>query len=100
MALATMAFDERDKDLHRTWQKMVDAELSGRAFDFDVPTAPSPDTRLIELEQQYRYCDLLYTYARTFGHPELIDSLVRCRTCISHAIIAILGEDHTDVQKG
>lgn len=100
MALATMAFDERDKDLHRTWQKMVDAELSGRAFDFDVPPAPAPDAKLIELEQQYRYCDLLYTYARTFGHPERIESLVRCRTCISHAIIAILGEDHSDVQKG
>lgn len=90
LALATMAFDERDKELYRLWRRMVDAELAGEELDVEVPPAPSSDARLIDLERQYRYCDLLYTYARTFAHPARLESLSKRRGQISHAIMDIL----------
>lgn len=90
LALATMAFDERDRGLYRTWQRMVDAELAGSELEFDVPSAPEEGTSLIELEAQYRYCDLLYTYARTFKHGRQLEPLMGLRSQISRAIMSIL----------
>ncbi len=92
LRLATMAFDERDRELRRLWRQMVDAELAGRELQLLVPPEPAEDAPLIELERQYRYCDLLYTYARTFRHTENIDCLSRRRGQISHAIMGILAD--------
>lgn len=90
LSLATMAFDERERDLYRMWLDMVDAELAGRELEFAMPDAPAPGTALAELERQYRVCDLLYTYARTFGHTRRYALLDQRRNEISHAIMALL----------
>lgn len=90
LSLATMAFDERDKDLYRTWQRMADAELAGEELELAVPPEPEPGIRLEVLERQYRYCDLLYTYARAFGHSQRLEELVLRRDQISHAIMGVL----------
>lgn len=90
LSLATMAFDERDKELHRTWLRMVRAELEGSELEFEVPATPQADASLVELEAQYRYCDLLYTYARTFGHGRQLEPLMGLRSLISRAIMRIL----------
>lgn len=90
LSLATMAFDERDRELYRTWLRMVDAELTGEEFLFEIPAEPSPNTKLIELEVQYRYCDLLYTYARTFEHPDQLELLTQRRNQISHVMMRVL----------
>ena len=93
LSLATMAFDERDKNLYRTWQRMVNAELAGRELELDVPPEPTTEVELVELEAQYRYCDLLYTYARTFKHPERLELLSLRRNQISHAIMDVLAKE-------
>lgn len=90
LSLATMAFDERERDLYRMWLEMVDAELAGEELEFTVPDALASDSALSELERQYRVCDLLYTYARTFGHTRHCAQLDQRRNEISHAIMAIL----------
>ena len=87
LALATMAFDEEDRTLHRIWRQMVVAELAGEEAELDVPDQPAADTPLAELEASYRHCDLLYNYARTFEHPQNQELLVERRTQISHAIM-------------
>ena len=89
-ALATMAFDEHDRTLYATWLDMVDAELQGEELAFEVPDLPGPGSRLIAYEGLYRYCDLLYTYARTFGHPQNLELLNERREEISHAIMESL----------
>lgn len=90
LALATMPFDERDRELHGTWRQMVACELEGKEALVDMPPGPSPDDRLIELEWRHRFCDLLYTYARTFRHPDRLEALSQRRDEISHAIMALL----------
>ena len=90
LSLATMAFDERDRKLYRTWQHMVDAELKGEELNLTVPPEPATGIKLIDLEQQYRYCDLLYTYARTFHHTTNLELLTLRRNQISAAIMRIL----------
>gem|GEM_PF-5511232 len=90
LSLATMAFDERDRELYRTWRAMVDAELAGEELELNVPDEPTSGATLAVLEQQYRYCDLLYAYARTFDHTQHCALLDQRRNQISHAIMAIL----------
>ena len=90
LSLATMAFDERDRELHRTWRRMARAELDGKELEFEVPDTPAANASLIELEAQYRYCDLLYTYARTFGHKDRLEPLSNLRNQISRAIMRML----------
>ena len=90
LRLATMAFDERNRALLRTWRRMVKAELAGEELELDVPPEPAEGVKLIELEQQYRYCDLLYTYARTFNHPANLEQLFQRRAQIARAMIGIL----------
>lgn len=90
LALATMAFDERDLLLRRAWRAMVRAELAGAVAELAVPDAPQAGERLADLEEDYRYCDLLYTYARTFDHPEQKDLLAERRTQISRTIMDLL----------
>lgn len=92
LKLATMAFDERNRELYRTWRRMVKAELAGEELELVVPPEPVAGTKLIELEQQYRYCDLLYTYARTFKHPQNVEQLFERRAQISGAMIRILAD--------
>ena len=96
LALATMAFDERDDTLREAWGQMVDAELAGKEAELRVPEAPRVGMRLVDLEVSYRYCDLLYTYARTFNHPERMELLGHRRAQISHAIMAMLAQAATD----
>lgn len=90
LSLATMAFDERDRELHRTWRRMARSELEGTQLEFEVPDAPANNASLVELEAQYRYCDLLYTYARTFGHKGRLEPLSNLRNQISRAIMRML----------
>ena len=92
LALATMAFDERDTVLRRTWIAMVEAELAGKEAELDVPDAPQAGMRLADLEEDYRYCDLLYTYARTFDHPRHKELLADRRSQISRTIMRMLAE--------
>ena len=96
LALATMAFDERDDTLREAWGQMVDAELAGKEAELRVPEAPRVGMRLVDLEVSYRYCDLLYTYARTFNHPERMELLGHRRAQISHVIMAMLAQAATD----
>ena len=92
LSLATMPFDEDDRTLHRTWRMMVEAELAGRMAMLPMPAEPGEDAPLATLEEEYRYCDLLYTYARTFGHEGWLAPLTDLRTRISHVIMTILAE--------
>lgn len=90
LSLATMAFDERDKDLYRAWTRMVEAELEGSEADLPVPEPPDPEMSLLELERRYRYCDLLYGYARTFGYQGRAETLTGRRSQISREIMTRL----------
>lgn len=92
LSLATMPFDEDDRTLHRTWRMMAEAELSGRMAMLPMPAEPGEGAPLATLEEEYRYCDLLYTYARTFGHEGWLAPLTDLRTRISHVIMTILAE--------
>ena len=92
LALATMAFDERDRELYDVWLQMVKAELAGKEAVLDVPRAPAAGDALIDLEHRYRHCDLLYTYARTFRHGDRLPSLSDRRNEISHAIMELLAK--------
>lgn len=92
LSLATMPFDEDDRTLHRTWRMMAEAELAGRMAMLPMPAEPGEDAPLATLEEEYRYCDLLYTYARTFGHEGWLAPLTDLRTRISHVIMTILAE--------
>ena len=51
---------------------------------------PAVGDKLVDLEANYRYCDLLYTYARTFGYQEWLAPLTERREEISRAIMHIL----------
>lgn len=93
LTLATMAFDERDRELHRVWRRMVASELAGEEAVVELPPAPSEGDTLVELEWRHRLCDLLYAYARTFNHPERIGLLSRRRDEISRAIMRMLADD-------
>ena len=46
----------------------------------------------VRAARYYRFCDLLYTYARTFRHPANLDRLFQRRSQISHAIMGILAD--------
>jgi ATP-dependent RNA helicase SUPV3L1/SUV3 len=92
LSLATMPFDEDDRTLHRTWRMMAEAELAGCMAMLPMPAEPGEDAPLATLEEEYRYCDLLYTYARTFGHEGWLAPLTDLRTRISHVIMTILAE--------
>ena len=92
LSLATMPFDEDDRTLHRTWRMMAEAELAGRMAMLPMPAEPGEGAPLATLEEEYRYCDLLYTYARTFGHEGWLAPLTDLRTRISHVIMTILAE--------
>ena len=92
LALATMAFDERDALLLRTWRQMVEAELAGHEAELPLPEPPQAGRRLADLEEDYRYCDLLYSYARAFDHPTNKELLSALRTQISHAIMDLLAQ--------
>lgn len=72
---------------------MVKAELAGVEANLPVPGEPVPGERLINLEADYRYCDLLYTYARTFDHEERLSLLTERRTQISHVIMDMLAQN-------
>ena len=90
LALAGMPFDEGERRLWKTWIAMVEAELAGSEAQLPLPEPPAEGERLVDLEADYRYCDLLYTYARTFGHEERLASLTERREEISRAIMHIL----------
>ena len=90
LALATMAFDERDRMLRSAWRQMVEAELAGRQVDLPIPDGPETGEGLEDLEARYRYCDLLYSYARTFGYAKDLELLTKRRTQISHVIMSVL----------
>ena len=55
-----------------------------------MPDLPPEGAGLAHLEAAYRMCDLLYTYARTFDHPQNRDLLTERRTQISRTIMGIL----------
>ena len=92
LALVTMPFDEDDRRLRRAWREMMKAELAGGEAVLPVPKEPAENADLRRLEEDYRYCDLLYSYARTFSHPEHVEELSSRRSQISSAIMRILAE--------
>lgn len=92
LALATMPFDENDRTLRHAWLHMVKAELAGGEAELPVPDEPIAGEKLLTLEADYRYCDLLYTYARTFGHEDRLPLLMERRTQISHVIMDMLAQ--------
>lgn len=92
LALATMPFDEDDRVLWSAWKTMAKAELAGEEAILPLPDAPSEDALLARLEQDYRYCDLLYNYARSFGYEGRLDELVSRRTAISRTIMSQLAQ--------
>jgi len=92
LALATMPFDEDDRVLWGAWKTMAKAELAGEEAILPLPDVPDGDTLLARLEQDYRYCDLLYNYARSFGHEGRLDELVSRRTAISRTIMSQLAQ--------
>ena len=95
LALATMPFDERERRLMDAWRTMVDAQLTGGACELPLPQTERNATSLAQLEADYRYCDLLYTYERLFaGTAERISQLVTCRNGIAHAIMTMLDASH------
>lgn len=93
LALATMPFDEDDRVLHGVWLQMVRAELAGEDYEMLVPAEPAQQCSLAQLEADYRMCDLLYGYARTFGHDENRELLTQRRSVISHAIMELLAAE-------
>ncbi len=90
LALASMPFDEGDRELYHLWLDMVKAEIAHKKADLPVPSGSLAGMKLADLEAEYRRCDLLYTYARTFGHQEPIPLLTARRSQISHAIMDLL----------
>ena len=90
LALAGMPFDEGEARLWKAWHVMAKAELAGEEAVLPLPDAPAVGEKLVDLESDYRYCDLLYTYARTFGHDERLAPLTARREEISQAIMRIL----------
>jgi ATP-dependent RNA helicase SUPV3L1/SUV3 len=96
LSLASMPFDERDDRLFAAWHRMVDAELAGQELTLAPPDAPRPNVKLAQLEADYRYCDLLYTYARTFGHDSQLAPLVTRRNQISHTIMGLLAQPQAE----
>ena len=95
LALATMPFDERERRLMDAWRTMVDAQLTGGACELPLPQTELDASSLAQLEADYRYCDLLYTYERLFaGTAERISQLVTCRNGIAHAIMTMLDASH------
>lgn len=93
MALASMAFDEHDRGLYGVWKQMVAAEVTGTKAELPLPPAPCESSTLASLEADYRMCDLLYNYARTFGRDENKGTLVARREEISHAIMTLLARE-------
>ena len=92
LALVTMPFDEDDRRLRRAWREMMKAELAGGEAVLLIPKEPTEDADLRRLEEDYRYCDLLYSYARTFSHPAHVEELSVRRSQISSAIMRMLAE--------
>ncbi len=94
LRLATLPFDERDRRLKAAWKAMATAELvgEGASAELPIPAAPNGTQSLATLEADYAYCDLLYSYGRSFGHDESLELLCALRDQISHAIMALLAE--------
>lgn len=92
LALVTMPFDEDDRRLRRAWREMMKAELAGGEAVLPIPREPGEGADLRRLEEDYRYCDLLYSYARTFTHPAHVEELSVRRSQISSAIMRMLAE--------
>ena len=90
LALAGMPFDEGEARLWKAWVTMAKAELAGTEAALPLPGRPAVGDKLVDLEANYRYCDLLYTYARTFGYQEWLAPLTERREEISRAIMHIL----------
>ena len=95
--LVTMAFDEENETLRGIWREMAEAETEGVRYDISR-SLPQPEDdinysrdSLDELEQNYRICDLLYTYLRKFYTVEkLMEEVGRTKAEIAAQIIHIL----------
>ncbi len=95
LALATMPFDERERRLMDAWRTMTCAQFAGETCELPLPQTELVAASLSQLEADYRYCDLLYTYERLFaGTAERMSRLITCRNDIAHAIMTVLDASH------
>jgi ATP-dependent RNA helicase SUPV3L1/SUV3 len=92
LALAHIPFDVDNARLAQAWQQMAATELRDEPFEVEPPPEPVPGTGLATLEADYRLCDLLYTYARTFGYHDREQPLMALRSSISRAIMDLLAD--------
>lgn len=92
LALASMPFDERERRLKDAWRTMAEAVLAGEGLELDLPAGCADEMRLAALEADYRYCDLLYCYERSFGSEVRMELLARRRREISERIMALLAK--------
>ena len=89
----TIPFEPEDNRLYQTWLSMFQAEVMGEVYDVvsAIPWIPRnlEAKHLRSLEDDYRFCDLLYCYADRYDprHTEIVS---RARKLISEAIIEIL----------
>ena len=90
LALARIPFDEDNPRLKEVWRQMAASELLGVPFEVEPPAGPVEGADLATLEADYRLCDLLYTYARSFGYHEREQPLMELRGAISRSIMALL----------
>jgi|GEM_PF-1144642 len=95
--LVTMAFDEENETLRGIWRNMADAETEGVRYDISRSLPEMDDLAIFgrdsldELEQNYRICDLLYTYLRKFYTVEkLMEEVGHTKARIAAQIIHIL----------
>lgn len=82
----TIAYDEKDADLHRMWTDMCKAEWEGKTYPVSSLIPRWMDTDLRVLEQNYHVCDLLYAYCDRFGYPQYISDIQDAKDQISERI--------------
>lgn len=93
----TIPFDERNPRLIHIWKEMCRFEAEDKCYPVEA-NIPSEKyilrirDELDELEQQFKICDLLYSYCDKFVHDEFVEEIMRRKMRISKEIIRVLAK--------
>ena len=93
----TVTFDEGNPWLFRVWKEMCRFEAEEECYPVGKRIPSEHFIKRIredldDLEQQFKLCDLLYSYCDKFDHDEFVEEIIRRKNMISDEIIRVLAK--------